>query len=296
MDKLLQEFTTWLITKGYKKRGIEEKLRAVKLYVQWAESTTTDIHTAGYESACAYREHLRLATKKDGTLRYTAGSINGHIAALRLFYSFLCGMNYTYSNPFLHIDKLREGRRLPKTILSAKQMKFLLDSISCKTVADIKFLLLAELLYGGAFRINELEQLHRSDIDTDKGIITIRDDKSRGERLSVLPEFANDLLHLYLTSIDTTSDYPFHQGKERTVNRWINARLKKLCKQLSLPPLRCHGFRHSAATHMLQNGADIRLVSEYLGHRTIRHTERYTHIYPETLGKVLQSYHPREQL
>ena len=87
----------------------------------------------------------------------------------------------------------------------------------------------------------------------------------------------------------------FSHGKMRTLNRWINDRLKRITKKLDLPKITCHSIRHTIATHLFLNGADIREVQEFLGHRRIKNTEVYTHIFPEDLKKVVEASHPREK-
>ena len=131
------------------------------------------------------------------------------------------------------------------------------------------------------------------DINLKKGFITIKDNKERQDRTAPLAEYANSILAYFLET--QSKDRPFLKGQKRTLNRWINDRLKKKTEELCLPFITCHSIRHTIATHLLQAGAGLREVQEFLGHRRIKNTEVYTRILTEDLKKVIEANHPRER-
>lgn len=295
-QNILKGFITWLTLKGYKPRGIEEKERAVKQYLEYAGTHSIAIERAGLHEAEAFREYLRLLINEKGVTRYNPKTINGKITYLRLFYHYLTAIDRAYRNPFLDIDKMKESETVPKNILSIDEMETLLNNILVDSPEDFTFKVVIELLYASGARISELENLKRDDVYPDAGYIIIRDDKARQERNAPLTEYSASLLCLYVKQVSTREHtYIFQHGKKRSLNRWVNSRLKRLTKELELPPLSCHGIRHTIATHLLKKGADLREVQEILGHKRIRNTEVYTRIFPEDLKEVIEKTHPREQ-
>lgn len=281
--------------KGYKARGIDEKVHAVKQYCKYVECNGIDIFQLTTSDAESYREYLRLLTKPDGTTYYNPKTINGRIVYLRLFYRYLLIMNKVYRNPFGDVESLKVCQSVPKNILSIKQMEKLLNSIIVNTNHDFKFKVIVELLYASGMRINEVSALTIDTINIETGFVLVKDDKTRKDRYVPLTEYCCSLLQLYVEYYDSKDTYLFRHGQMRTLNSWMNKRLKTVSKNIHVPLITCHGFRHSIATHLLQNGADLREVQEILGHRRIQSTEVYTRIFPDDLKKTIEKTHPREK-
>ena len=295
-DKLLKEYNDYLTLKGYKIRGIEGKLRNAKYYLIYAQDNSLDIYSVGNRDAEAYRNYLSVLVNESGAPRYNPKTINVSITELRLFYAFLIAKGKSRRNPFLDVDRIKERFTLPKNILKIDQMRHFLENIDVKTKDDFKFKVLIELLYATGARISEVEGLSRKDINLKSGYLKIEDDKERQDRKVILTEYSLELLKMYIKYMWCNKDKRvFAHGKMRTLNRWINNRLKRIGKKLDLPKITCHSIRHTIATHLFLNGADIREVQEFLGHRRIKNTEVYTHIFPEDLKKVVEESHPREK-
>ncbi len=293
MEHLIAKFTEHCRTKGRAKRGIEELARTARYYVRYLqERNITSLETT-LRDAELYREHLRMAG--DGETAYAAGTVNARLSYLRSFYAFLAAEGIVMTNPFDEVEKLKETSRIPKNILSVEEIDALLKKLPLDTADDVRLAVMLELLYSTGIRVNELESLRREDIHETRGYIVVHDTKSRTERKAPLTEYAALLLSEYLNSVDFPRDaFVFKRGKERTLNRWINDRLKRICAKEKLPLITCHGLRHTFATHLLRHGADIREVQEMLGHAKIRNTEVYTRIFPDDLQDVIADAHPRE--
>jgi len=288
-------YEKYLQLKNYKPRGIEEQLRGVKQYLFYIEENNIDMYHIGIKDAESYREYLRLLTDKEGNTRYNPKTVNAKISFLRMFYNYLTSTGQTLRNPFLNVDKVRESYTLPKNILTIEQIEKLLKNITVETKEDFKFKTIIEILYSTGARISEIENLTRENIDLEKGYLQVLDDKERQNRNIVLTEYALDLLRLYMKYLPVNSVDVFSHGASRTLNRWLNNRLKALTIKLKLPYVTCHGLRHTVATHLLKNGADIREVQEYIGHKKIKNTEIYTHIFPDDLKSIVEANHPREK-
>jgi site-specific recombinase XerD len=294
-ERLAGEYAGYLAAKNYKPRGIEEKLRAVRQFLRYAEQQGLDPCRLRGTEAESYREHLSLSVGKDGRPRYQPATINVGLSHLKSFYSFLVARGLAFTNPFFDAERLKEAYRIPKNILSIQEMGRLLQSLAVDSPDAFRFKLLLELLYATGARICEIENLALRDVELDSGYLLIRDDKERQERKAPLTEYACRLLALYLKVLHPKgSERLFPHGCKRSLNRWLNERLKRLTASLGLPRLTCHGIRHSVATHLFQSGAGIREVQEFLGHRRIKSTEVYTRVLEEDMKKALLRSHPRE--
>lgn len=296
MNKRLNEYEDYLQLKGYKERSIEEEVRCAKKYLEYAEKNEINIYTIGIREAENYREYLRLLTKDDGSSRYTPKTINKIISFLRKFYSFLIAKRLSFRNPFNDIEKMKESFSLPKNILTIDQMQKLLNGIEINTKNDFEFKVIIELLYSTGARISEVESLTKDNVNLGSGFIKICDDKERQDRKAVLTEYSHELLRIYIKHFyNAESKRLFIHGTKRSLNKWVNDRLETLTKRLKLPKITCHGIRHTIASQLFKNGADIREVNEFLGHRRIKNTEIYTHIFPEDLKDIVDKNHPREK-
>ncbi|HOU57346.1 MAG TPA: tyrosine-type recombinase/integrase [Spirochaetota bacterium] len=293
---LLSDYHRWLTLKGYKPRGIEEELRTARRFLAYAEEHGIALEAVNVKAAESFREELRRSQDEKGTPRYAPATINVRIAHLRKFFRFLVETGTAAQNPFNGIERMREPVRLPRNILTVEETRKLLEGITLNDASDVKFKVIVELLYATGARAGEIERLTRGDIDLAGGYILIRDDKERQDRRCPLTETARELLSLYLThNVVPPAGKVFAHGETRTLNTWLNNRLKRLTEKRELPRITCHGLRHTVATHLIKEGADIREVQEYLGHRRIKNTEVYTRLFPDDLKEAIERSHPRER-
>ena len=289
--KVLKSFKIHLESGNYKPRGIEGKLAAARDFLLFSEETGIDYTRVSIKDSEGYREYLSLLTNKEGSPRYRSATINVTLSNLKTFYSFLVSKGFADKNPFASTWRLKEPVSIPKNILSVKEMGKLLSGIETKE--ELFFKVVLELLYATGMRISEVENLSLRDINVKKGFITIKDDKNRQDRTAPLCEYTNSILTYFLKH--ERKEKPFLMGQKRTLNRWVNDRLKKKTRELKIPFITCHSIRHTIATHLLRSGAGLREVQEFLGHKKIKNTEVYTRIVTEDLKKVIEKNHPREQ-
>lgn len=289
--KVLKEYKTHLESGNYKVRGIEGKLAAARDFLAYCDDSDKDYRLTCIKDSEGYREYLSVLTGKDSSPRYRSATINVTLANLKNFYSFLVSKGSADKNPFASTWRLKEPVRIPKNILSVKEMGKLLSSLKVKE--ELKLKTVIELLYSTGMRISEVENLSLRDINLEGGYITITDDKNRQDRTAPLCEYTHKLLKYYLK--DKVDEKPFLMGQKRTLNRWINDHLKKKTEELKIPFITCHSIRHTIATHLLRSGAGLREVQEFLGHKKIKNTEVYTRVLTEDLKKVIEANHPRER-
>ncbi len=290
-EKIIAEYTEWLNAKGYKLRGVEELERSAKKFFNYSQTAGINYTSLTIREAESFRENLRLQITADGKC-YNTATVNNTITHLRILYKYLTSSGKVMRNPFFDVERMKESQNLPKNILSIEEMKKFLDSIEVKDMNDFKFKVIIELLYATGARISEIENLTLENINLNEGYITIHDNKEKRERICPLTEYSSRLLNLYLK--ENKTGHIFAHGAKRTLNRWMNDRLKRITIKLELPLITCHSIRHTIATHLLKKGADIREVQEFLGHSRIKNTEVYTRIFPDDLRDLLERTHPRE--
>ena len=289
-EQIIKDYKSYLKLKNFKPRGFENKIRYAVYFLNYLEENGFDLSSFTRLDAESYREYIVTMSCKDGSIRFKPETVNIAISELRFLFKYLIGTGLVFKNVFLEVEKMKEGFKLPKNILTIEEMGLLLAGIKVTTKEDLKFKAVFEVLYSTGARITEVEALERSDIDLEAGFITIRNDKNHQDRIAPLTEYSVLLLKVYFKYFDD-----FKHGMQRSLNRFMNDRLKRLTLKLNLPLLTSHGIRHSIATHLLKKGADIREVQEFLGHKRIKNTEIYTRLMNEDLKKVVDDLHPRER-
>ncbi|CDZ27060.1 site-specific tyrosine recombinase XerD [Neorhizobium galegae] len=256
--------------------------------------------TAQSANLSAYLAHL-------GAQGFAASSQARKLSAMRQFYKFLYAEGLRGDDPTAILDAPKKGRSLPK-IMSEADVTRLLD-LAAKEAAEpgpdqlarLRMLALLELLYATGMRVSELVSLPVKVLDQEGRFLVIRG-KGNKERLVPLSRSAIAALGPYgqarQASLAKTGDSPWlfpSAGKEGYLPRQVFARdLKGLAARAGLrtAAISPHVMRHAFASHLLQNGADLRVVQELLGHSDISTTQIYTHVLEERLRELVQTHHP----
>lgn len=221
------------------------------------------------------------------------------LTTLRMFYDFLIRRNIIKESPMDGIASPKIGKYLPD-VLSIDEVDRLLD-IKPKNNFEFRNKCILELLYSTGLRISELVSLKFENINLDDSLIKVMGKGSK-ERIVPLNDITTDYLKEYIEKIrpemlkKVQTDYIFlnNHGKVLTrqaVFKMIKKRALEANIKKNISP---HTLRHSFATHMLSNGADIRFIQELLGHSDIATTEIYTHIANEKLKSDYAEYNPRD--
>nr|WP_326717928.1 tyrosine recombinase XerC [Vagococcus sp. B2T-5] len=232
---------------------------------------------------------------------YSRNTISRKISSLRSFYQFLVKNDILGENPFTYIDLKRGQQRLP-TFFYEKEMESLFAQTNGHKPLDYRNKALLELLYGTGIRVSECANIKLTDLDTTHDILLVKG-KGGKERYVPFGSFAANSLREYMTSSRSVlmanyqkqHDYLFiNHYADPITPRGIQYILKKLIENSSLTTgLHPHKLRHTFATHLLNNGADMRTVQELLGHASLSSTQIYTHVTTDTLQKNYRDFHPR---
>ena len=246
------------------------------------------------------REHVQqyLITLYERNLN--TKSVARHLSAIRSFHQYLMIEKISNTNPCELIESPKLKRHLPE-ILSIYEVEHLLSSFNTKTVNDIRNKAMVELMYASGLRVSELLQLKLDDVHLSMMFVRCVG-KGDKERIVPIGEVATELLQLYLDTarpklLKKSNDWLFlNRFGEVMTRQGFWKILKKQAKEAGIEKeISPHKLRHSFATHLIENGVDLRLVQEMLGHSDISTTQIYTHISKEHLKDVYDLYHPRSQ-
>lgn len=294
MQKLLERYFNYLlIERGAAENTLEaygRDLRRFLLIVQ--KKGFTDIRHVVPETIIEYLVQV----KAEGL---SANSMNRSLAALRGFYKYLLAEKLIEQTPLANIELAKVWMRLPDTI-NKDEMNLILAQPGMETASAIRNSAMLELLYATGIRVSELIGLKMNNINWQVGFLIVMGKGSK-ERVVPIGRTAYDCTKLYVEQArpklmqNSATDVLFLNRFGEKFTRqgfWkiVAGYAKKSGLQKKVHP---HTFRHSFASHLLEGGADLRMVQVMLGHADISTTQIYTHITRERLKETHQKYHPR---
>ncbi len=244
------------------------------------------------------RTYLSFLTDK----QYSKSTIARKLATLRSFYKFLVKRNHLSSNPVTPIKTPKQEKRLPH-FLEYEEVKKLLETPPMDNWLGARDRAILETLYSTGMRVSELAALNMDDVDFLGEVIHVRG-KGKKERITPISSTALRIIQHYIEFRNkrAQSNQNFesrvlfvNKHGTRLSTRSVRRKMDKYLKIAGLDPsISPHTLRHSFATHMLNNGADLRSVQELLGHQSLSTTQIYTHLTTKKLKDVYEHAHPRE--
>ncbi len=223
------------------------------------------------------------------------------ISGLKSFFNYLVFEDYRESNPMELIEAPRIGRKLPDT-LSVDEIDLIIDQIDLSKPEGERNRAIIETLYGCGLRVTELIELKLSNLFFEEGFISVT---GKGDKQRFVPIAENTQKFITIYTTEIRNHLSIQKGHEDTL--FLNRRGKQLTRAMIFTIVKRlvekagihkqispHTFRHSFATHLLENGADLRAIQLMLGHESITTTEIYMHIDRSHLSEVIQSFHPRK--
>ncbi|ANA40226.1 site-specific tyrosine recombinase XerD [Geobacter anodireducens] len=294
MNQHLDLFLGYLVVeKGLARNSVESYARDLNRYLAYVEQH------AGADPAAVRPLHVAdfLAHLKESGLG--ARSRARALSAVRMFHRFLLVEGYAETNPTSIIEAPRVLAKLPQ-VLTGREVEMLLAAPAGNAPIEVRDRAMLELLYATGLRVSELVGLRTRDVNTSAGYL-MAVGKGGKERLVPMGEAACAAVALYLSSARTQlgrggeSLFLFlsRLGERMTRQAFWNI-LKKRSRQAGiLKGISPHTLRHSFATHLLENGADLRSVQAMLGHADLSTTQIYTHVTRERLKRLHEQFHPR---
>jgi tyrosine recombinase XerC len=289
--KLLENFLNYLVAEKGISQNTQEAYR--NDLIQFFEFLEEGI---GVDPIEAGREEIRKFFSALLSYGFKKSSIQRKRSSIRRFYNYLVRTGNIKKNPTLGISPLKGEKRLPE-VIPEKRLNEILDEWQPSNPFEIRDKAIIELFYSSGLRVSELLELEPSALYLEKGEIRVKG-KGGKERIVPVGERAKEAVLIYLKEREkfkpkTQKIFVNKRGYPLTRRGlWLIVRrtFDKLGKGLSIHP---HVLRHSFATHMLNRGADLRVIQELLGHASIATTQIYTHVSYEKLKKIYEKTHPR---
>lgn len=289
----------WMLVTGYSAQTVERRRSTIRLFIAWCEERglkqPADISKQVLER---YQRHLFYYRKPDGK-PLTTSSQKCCLVPLKLWFKWLARENHILFNPASEIDIPRQGKQLPRVILSVEEVEAILAEAEGNNPMGLRDRSLLELLYSSGIRRREAAGLAVYDIDFNRRLLMVREGKGRKDRVVPVGARAMGWLDKYmlegrpkLMAADHQTLFVNDYGEAATPG-FIATRMRKYMEYAGIDkPGSTHLLRHACATHMLEGGADIRFIQSLLGHASLETTEIYTHVSIEKLQAVHEATHP----
>lgn len=300
--KALQQFGEYLQIRNYSSRSIEEYVSDTGHFLDYlAGAGVTQISEITKEVVKGY-QHTLYYHGRDGKA-LSLGTQSKKLYSVKAFCKFLVRESYLLYDPAGDIDFPKLPRRLPRDILSLREVKRLLDAPDINTILGIRDKAILELLYSAGMRNTELRDLRICELDTRRGELRITSGKGGKSRIVPIGEAASHYISLYLEhsrprllkESDKGCLFLSHKG-EKLSKAGLGAIVKKYARMAKIRKnVGCHTLRHTCATHMLKGKADLRYIQELLGHQCLSTTQIYTKVELSDLRKVHAECHPRNR-
>ena len=278
---------------GLAQNSLSAYRRDLLLLAQWLQKDSgIDLYGVTEKDLTAYIAHRRSDK---------ATTANRRLTVFKRFYRHALRINLVKSDPCIGLRAAKQALRFPKT-LSEDQVSALLNAPDVETSLGLRDRTMLELMYASGLRVSEIVSLKTVALGLNEGVVRIVNGKGGKERLVPFGGEAGEWLRRYLAEGRTplldgkTSDAVFigrHTGKALTRQAFW-ALIKRYATIANIPvTLSPHTLRHAFATHLLNHGADLRVVQLLLGHADISTTQIYTHVARERLKSIHQHHHPR---
>ena len=301
MDKTskqyLEDFKSYLLVeKNFSKHTAKAYSSDILGYLLWlADTPCVEVNFS------KVREYLHFIQKFD----YKKTTVARKIASIRTFYKFLYRERLVETNPALNLNTPKQPKSLPK-FLTTDEIEKILNGLKIDTPAGFRNRAILELLWATGMRVSELSGLNFGSLNLENNEITVFGKGSK-ERIVLVSERAKTWLQRYLDTArflvakgfrlePTTDSAPVfinntgYRLQDKTIRNVINDVVNSIQLPKKVTP---HMFRHSFATRLIENGADLRVVQELLGHASISNTQIYTHVSTQHLKDVYNETHPR---
>ncbi|MBN2365811.1 MAG: tyrosine-type recombinase/integrase [Calditrichaeota bacterium] len=308
IDKYLDSFSEYLFVQNYSSRTIESYTSSVKAFFRFIEkhyNRIKSIEMITVEILSDYRSYLSNYHTPRGSILTSSTQLN-ILLGLKCFFKYMNENDYIPINPLKDIRLPRREDGIIRNILSEDEVKKVLDSLTTNTPLQIRNRAIIELLYSCGIRTTELCNLKTSEIDLKEQTITIVKGKGKKTRMVPIGQYATEYLRLYLEKsrrflLRGKKQDPGNVFLSNTGNPFEKCSLNssviapimknaKIGKHIS-----AYSFRHSIATHLLENKVDIMYIARLLGHKSLNTTQRYTRVEISDLKRVHSLTHPRER-
>ncbi len=307
-ELIIERFLDRIHALGWSPRTLESYRSHLSKFLTFLDTETdiTDVAGVTPETLHAFQLHLYGWVGENGK-GLSLATQSARLSAVRSFFRFLVKMDILRYNPGAGIELPRKRNRLPRTMLSKKEMVGLLTAPSVRTPLGLRDRAMIEVLYSTGMRNAELRSLQVGDVDLERGVVRINEGKNRRDRVVPLGAAACAAVRQYLLTARPRFLAVRNNGFEPTLFLSKNGRpllalgviypIRKYAKLAGIErTVTPHSLRHTFATHLLQGRADIRHIQAMLGHASVATTQLYTRVEVTDLKEVHRRCHPRERM
>ncbi|MEW4368072.1 site-specific tyrosine recombinase XerC [Aliikangiella maris] len=295
-----ERYLEWMGIRNYSDKSKESRELYINYFIQWCEerglTQPAEITKQIIERYQRYLYHYR----KENGEPLSFQSQHSRLGALRAFFKYLSKQNYTLYNPAADIELPKLEKRLPKHVLTVEEVNIILNIPDLNTAIGLRDRAILEVFYSTGIRRSELINLRLYDLDRERGTLMVRLGKGNKDRMVPIGQRAINWCDKYLmevrpqlyTGADEETLFLTHLGESFTPARMSQV-VRNLIKKSDIGKSgSCHLFRHTMATQMLENGADIRYIQEMLGHAKVDTTQIYTQVSIRRLKEIHDATHP----
>lgn len=292
----IEGFKTYLgVEKNFSEHTLDAYTSDIVSYILWLNGTScVDVDFN------KLREYLHFIQRFD----YKKTTIARKTASIRTFYKYLFRERYVDTNPAISLSAPKRPKSLPK-FLTTEEIEQILNNVKIDTPAGFRNRVILELLWATGMRVSELSNLNFGDLNIEENEIKVFG-KGAKERIVLISDRAKNYLIQYINTArkliapeyntgEINEDTPLFINSTgfRLQNKTIRNVVNEIVERIELPKkVTPHVFRHSFATRLIENGADLRVVQELLGHAGISNTQIYTHISMKHMKEVYEAAHP----
>jgi integrase/recombinase XerD len=300
LSHALRDFLAWSEAVGISPFTVRQRQRAVRRFILWAvDRTLTQPQDITLPILDRYQRHLYHYRKKDGT-PLSFASQHTELVPLKAYFKWLARERRILYNPASELVMPKAPRQIPRYVLTVEEVERIIGEPDTATLVGVRDRAMLEVLYSSGIRRNELAHLEVVDVDTRRGSLLVREGKGRKDRLVPLGERACRWVDKYLIDVRPELLATTEEGRlfltdygEAFDADWLGEYVKRYIQRAGiLVPGACHLFRHACATHMLENGADIRYIQALLGHSSLTSTQIYTNVSIQKLKEIHAATHP----
>jgi integrase/recombinase XerD len=304
METFRDKYCDHLVTLNYAKKTVKGYAFYLNRFFAWCrENGIGELAAVTKDAVQDYQAHLfeeiNVHTGQPNAVTYQ----NISLRAVKAFFRFLSENDYLVGDPAKSVPYAREPQKLPKSVLTQSEARKILQAPDTKTVLGYRDRTILEVLYSTAIRKEELNSLLITDVDYHDGIIRINQGKGKKDRVVPVGKIACRYLENYIKAVrpslirDPYNNYLFLSLRGNRISKnmvWeiVKRYAKKAKIKKTISP---HTFRHTCATLMLRNHANIRHIQELLGHASLDSTQVYASVSIVDLKEVHARCHPRER-
>jgi integrase/recombinase XerD len=296
----MRRFSQWQLEKNYSPKTVEGRETALGFFITWCQTRgLTRPQEVTKPILERYQRHLFLHRKKDGN-PLSARTQIAFTTPVRAWFKWLARQNHILYNPASELELPRVEKRLPRHILNVKEVEAVLAVPDLTTDLGIRDRAILEVLYSTGIRRMELINLKLHDVDAERGTVMVRQGKGKKDRmipigiraLDWLAKYRDDVRPAFATGADDGTLFLTTLGEAFAPNRLTQMVRETIDAAQIGKRGSCHLFRHTMATLMLENGADIRYIQAMLGHAELSTTQIYTQVAVRKLKAIHTATHP----